>query len=93
MIVNSILYFLEKFFVIVEFARNGSLLEYLKKSRTKPEEKLDFELNYFNRLKIALDVAKGMSHLAKIRVISKPRIVSCTLLVAYCILRVASRSL
>ncbi|XP_031570590.1 fibroblast growth factor receptor 2-like [Actinia tenebrosa] len=61
----------EKLFVIVEFARNGSLFEFLRKARTQPEEKLEFELNYVNRLKIALDVAKGMTHLAKRRCVHR----------------------
>jgi hypothetical protein len=55
-------------FVIVEFARHGSLIEHLRNQRLKPEEKYELDLNYANRLRIALDVAKGMSHLEEQRV-------------------------
>ena len=58
----------DKLFVLVEYVRHGSLLDNLTKQRIEPEEANELELNYVNRLNIALDVAKGMSYLAMKRV-------------------------
>lgn len=54
----------------MEYAKHGSLIDYLKKQRelSTLERNCEFELNYANRLKIALDVAKGMAYLASKRV-------------------------
>lgn len=49
--------------MIVEFASNGSLLEYLKNENHVP-------FDYSKRLSIALDVAKGMAFLERKRVTS-----------------------
>ncbi|XP_031570589.1 angiopoietin-1 receptor-like, partial [Actinia tenebrosa] len=61
----------DKLYVIVEFARHGSLIEYLRSQRLKPEKEYEFELKYVNRLRIALDVAKGMAFLQSKRCVHR----------------------
>lgn len=66
-------YHLGHLLVVLELAENGSLLEFLKKSR-------EVNQNYENinsggiteelKLRIAIDVARGMSHLASFKVSS-----------------------
>lgn len=60
--------------MVLEIAENGSLLEFLKKSRSKNE---GYEGEGFAtggglpediKLRISLDVARGMAHLSKHRV-------------------------
>ena len=60
--------------MVLEIAENGSLIEFLKKIRSK-NENYDGEgavvrsgLSTDMKLSIALDVAKGMAHLASHRV-------------------------
>ena len=66
-------YHLGHLLVVLELAENGSLLEFLKKSR---EVNQNFEninsggITEELKLRIATDVAKGMSHLASFKVSS-----------------------
>ena len=60
--------------VVLEIAENGSLIEFLKKIRSKTENyegegaAVSGGLSTDMKLSIALDVAKGMAHLASHRV-------------------------
>ena len=60
--------------MVLEIAENGSLIEFLKKNRSKNENyegegaAVSDGLSTDMKLSIALDVAKGMAHLASHRV-------------------------
>ena len=56
--------------VVLEIAENGSLLEFLKKSRQTDQsfENINCGLTEQMKTKIATDVARGMAHLATCRV-------------------------
>ena len=57
--------------VVLEIAENGSLLEFLKKSRqTDQSYESNSGLTEQMKTRIATDVARGMAHLAKCRVSS-----------------------
>lgn len=55
---------------MLEIAENGSLIEFLKKSRPTGQsyENINSGLTEEMKIKIAADVATGMAHLAKHRV-------------------------
>jgi serine/threonine protein kinase len=57
-------------YVVVEFAENGCLLEYVRENRTSVGESLEAvsSLNNQEKIRLALDVAQGMQHLAKHKV-------------------------
>ena len=57
----------------MKFAENGSLLDYLKKQRSHEYENVDNKetvppLAYKQKLKFALEIAKGMDHLSSKKV-------------------------
>ena len=62
--------------VVVKFAENGSLLDYIRKHKKYPdyvntmEEEVQ-ELTNQNILRLAYGIAKGMNHLAKVKVRNK----------------------
>lgn len=59
--------------VVLEIAENGSLLEFLKKSRQTDQsyENINSGLTEEMKTRIATDVARGMAHLAKCRCIHR----------------------
>ena len=64
--------------VVLEIAENGSLLDFLKKSRGT-DQNYSSGLSEEMKLRIATDVAKGMAHLASCRVSIDFRILSLSL--------------
>lgn len=59
--------------VVVKFAENGSLLEYIRKRKTLPDyvNTMDDESNEMSNaevVRLAYGIAKGMSHLSKVKV-------------------------
>ena len=55
--------------VVLEIAENGSLIDFLKKSRkTDQNYEINSGLTEQMKTRIATDVARGMAHLAKFRV-------------------------
>ena len=55
--------------VVLEIAENGSLIEFLKKTRqTDQRYEINSGLTEQMKTRIATDVARGMAHLAKCRV-------------------------
>ena len=56
--------------VVVEFAAHGQLLRYLRSRRTQNYDNMNeynLDIAFAERLRIAIDVAKGMAHLAKMK--------------------------
>ena len=55
--------------VVLEIAENGSLIDFLKKSRkTDQNYEINSGLTEQMKTRIAIDVTRGMAHLAKCRV-------------------------
>lgn len=57
--------------VVVKFAENGSLLEYIRKHKKQPDyinTMTDESISNIEILQLAYGIAKGMNHLAKVKV-------------------------
>lgn len=62
--------------VVVKFAENGSLLEYIRKRKTHPDyvNTMDDESNEMSNaevVRLAYGIAKGMSHLSKVKCVHR----------------------
>ena len=62
---------LDHLLVIIELAENGCLLDFLKQSRQQDGNNTTSGLTEHMKTSIAVDVARGMAHLARCRVSSK----------------------
>ena len=62
---------LDHLLVIIELAENGCLLDFLKRYRQQDGNNTRSGLTEHIKTSIAVDVARGMAHLARCRVSSK----------------------
>ena len=64
--------------ILVEFAENGNLLKYLRDHRHQNYDDMNqysLDISSSQRLRIACDVANGMTHLAAMKVTHYKRII------------------